>query len=306
MIVDAHMHIWNRLHGSIGGKIPLVGLTNGMIKIGETPMLGMPASHTDSTARAEWVIGEFDAAGVDLGVVVQENMDGEQNDYCLDTMRRYPGRFFCHALPDYFSPATFVAQCAALFAKGFRGIKVPGGHLAMANVAIDDKAFMPVWERMASEGQVMSVDLSEGEGQVPAMENILRHFPKLKVAVGHFGMVNRKGWPGQVNLCLHENVYMESGGIIWLYRNEGYPFPGAINAIKYAKREVGIQKLMWGSDWPRTMVDFTYRQSIEFVRSSTELSESDKEAFLGGNAKKLYGLSEPGAKRAAAKLITDG
>ena len=30
MIVDAHMHIWRRLHGKIGNKTPLVGLGNGL------------------------------------------------------------------------------------------------------------------------------------------------------------------------------------------------------------------------------------------------------------------------------------
>jgi predicted TIM-barrel fold metal-dependent hydrolase len=306
MIVDAHMHIWNKLHGSIGGKIPLVGLGNGMIRIGENAMLGMPASHADCTARAEWVVAEFDAAGVDTGVVVQENMDGEQNDYCLRTMREFPGRFFCHALPDYFSPQSFVQQCSALFAKGFGGIKVPGGHLAMANVAVDHKSFMPVWERMAAEGHVMAIDMSEGDGQVPPMENILRHFPNLKVAIGHFGMPTRRGWPGQLRLCRHENVYMESGGIIWLYRNDGYPFPNAMKAINEAKKEVGIEKLMWGSDWPRTMVDFTYRQSLDFVRKSDALSDDEKTALLGANAAKLYGLTTPSQVRKPVALITEG
>jgi len=306
MIVDAHMHIWNRLHGKIANRIPLIGLGNGMIQIGDNKMLGMPASHLDSTARAEWAVAEFDAAGVDSAIVVQENMDGEQNDYCLESMKKFPGRFWCHGLPDFFQPSTFASQCDSLFAKGFKGIKVPGGHLAGANVAIDDRAYMSVWEKMAASGYVMAIDFSEGDGQVAAMENILKACPKLKVAIGHFGMPNRKGWPGQLNLCKHENVYMESGGIIWLYRHEGYPFPGAIAAIKQAANAVGWDKLMWGSDWPRTMVDFTYRQSLDFVRNSQEIGEKEKALFLGDNAARLYGLSKPSAQRPVAALITEG
>jgi predicted TIM-barrel fold metal-dependent hydrolase len=307
MIVDAHMHIWNRLHGSIAGKTPLVGLANGMIKIGEgKPLLGMPASHMDSTARAEWVVAEFDAAGVDAGVVVQENMDGEQNDYCREAMARFPGRFFCHALPDFFQPAGFVKQCDQLFAQGFRGIKIPGGHLAGAGVAVDDPAFLPVWDRMDQQGFVLAIDLSEGEGQVPQVENILTQFPGLKMAIGHFGMPNRKGWPGQLRLCRHEGVYLESGGIIWLYRQEGYPFAGAIAAIREAADAVGWEKLIWGSDWPRTMVDFTYRQSLDFVRKSAEISDSHRDLFLGENAARLYNLPRPTAIRQAVPLITEG
>lgn len=61
----------------------------------------------------------------------------------------------------------------------------------------------------------------------------------------------------------------------------------------------------WGSDWPRAMVDFTYRQSLDFVEASGEFTESEKSAFLGGNAARLYGLSgidEP----ARLALITEG
>lgn len=306
--VDAHMHIWTKLQGRIGRSIPLVGLANGMIRIGDgPPMLGMPATHLDSTARAEWALAEFDAAGVDAGVVVQENMDGEQNDYCAETMRKHAGRFWCHGLPDYFSPATFTQQCDRLLGQGFRGIKIPGGHLKMAGVRIDDDAFMPVWKRMADEGQVLAIDFAEGQDEVPQMQNILRRLPKLKVAIGHFGMPTRNGWPGQLMLCKeHESVYLESGGIIWLYRKEGYPFPAAMKAIRQAADAVGIEKLMWGSDWPRTMVDFTYRQSIQFVRDTALLSACEKELFLGENAARLYDIPHPAQARKAATLITEG
>ncbi len=306
MIVDAHMHIWRKLHGKIGNKIPLVGLGNGMIRIGDAEMLGMPAAHLDCSARAEWAVAEFDAAGVDAGVVVQEYMDGEQNDYGLEAQRKFPGRFFVHALPDFFKPKQVARQAAKLFARGFKGLKLPGGHLAMANVALDAPAFMPVYEQMADEGHVLAVDLSVGVAQVPMMENILRRFPKLRVAIGHFGMPNRKGWPGQLRLCRHENVYIETGGIVWLYRAEGYPFRGAIKVIRQAIKEVGIEKLMWGSDWPRTMVDFTYRQSIQFIRDEKSLSDAEKRALLGENAARLYRLKELKKTRKAAALITEG
>ena len=119
-------------------------------------------------------------------------------------------------------------------------------------------------------------------------------------------MVTRNGWPGQMELCNYENVYMEMGGIIWLYRNEGYPFPGAIDAIRRAVDTVGAEKLMWGSDWPRTMVDFTYRQSLDFLRSSDMLDDAAKAYMLGHNAARLYGLPKPGVTRSPVPLTTEG
>ena len=54
------------------------------------------------------------------------------------------------------------------------------------------------------------------------------------------------------------------------------------------------------------MVDFTYRQSLDFVRQSEALSKEEKTAFLGGNAARLYGLAEPERPREPVTLITEG
>ncbi len=304
IIIDAHMHIWERVDGRVAGEKTVVALEGGRIRIGDDEMLGMPAHMTDCAARAELVIGEFDAAGVAAGVVVQEYLDGPQNDYLLEACARYPGRFFVHALADFFRTDTVAGEAFALFDQGFRGLKLCAGHL-LGKVALDDQRLFAIWERMEAEGLVLAVDFSEGQEQVLEFERMIANYPQLKVAIGHFGMPNRDGWPGQLHLCRHENVLLECGGIIWLYRSEGYPFSGARRMIREAVNEVGIGKLMWGSDWPRTMVDFTYRQSLDFVLFDESLNEQEKQAFLGGNAVELYDLRGAQEKQ-RLPLITEG
>ena len=48
---------------------------------------------------------------------------------------------------------------------------------------------------------------------------------------------------------------------------------------------------MWGSDYPRTITAITYRMSYDFILKSREMSDADKAAFLGGNAKRFYGFT---------------
>jgi L-galactono-1,5-lactonase len=304
MIVDAHLHTWNRLDGTIGGQLPVTPLAGGMIRIGDRELLGVPAYMLDCQARAEYVVAEFNAAGIDTGVIVQDYMDGVQNDYLQEVLARFPGRFFAHALPNYWDADRVAREADELFRRGFQGLKMPAEHF-LGKLRLDDPRLMPIWQAMEETGRVLAVDLAEGEVQVAEMENILASFPKLCVALGHFGMVNRDGWPGQLKLCHHDNVYLETGGIIWLYRHEGFPFPGALDAILRAKLEVGMEKLMWGSDWPRTMIDFTYRQSIDFVRNAEALTEEDKGLLLGDNARRLYRLPEPESPRRPVALITE-
>lgn len=90
--------------------------------------------------------------------------------------------------------------------------------------------------------------------------------------------------------CRNPNVFIESGGITWLYNSEFYPFPSAVKAIREAADLVGIDKLMWGSDYPRTICAITYKMSYDFVVKSNAFSDEEKAAFLGRNAVKFYGF----------------
>ena len=83
---------------------------------------------------------------------------------------------------------------------------------------------------------------------------------------------------------------IESGGITWLFNDEFYPFHGAIKAIREASDLVGMDRLMWGSDYPRTITAITYRMSYDFVVKSNELTSDEKRLFLGDNARRFYGF----------------
>ena len=103
-------------------------------------------------------------------------------------------------------------------------------------------------------------------------------------------MVTRPQWKEQIKLAHHPHVRIESGGITWLFNDEFYPFKGAVRAIREAAELVGFEKLMWGSDYPRTITAITYRMSYDFVSKSTELTEREKALFLGENARSFYGF----------------
>ena len=66
----------------------------------------------------------------------------------------------------------------------------------------------------------------------------------------------------------------------------------AVKAIRTAIDICGIDKLMWGSDYPRTMTAITYDMSKDFVEKSDGLSEEEKRKFLGENAEKFYGFGK--------------
>ena len=78
------------------------------------------------------------------------------------------------------------------------------------------------------------------------------------------------------------------GGITWLYNSEYYPYPSAVRAILEARDICGMDKLMWGSDYPRTMTAITYRMSWDFVVKSPLMTDAEKHLFLHENAHGFY------------------
>ena len=157
---------------------------------------------------------------------------------------------------------------------------------------LNNEEMMQMFHSMEERNVMLSIDLADGATQVSEMEEIIQECPRLKIAVGHFGMVTRPGWKEQIRLARYPNVMIESGGITWLFNDEFYPFKGAVKAIREAADLVGMEKLMWGSDYPRTITAITYKMSYDFVVKSSELTEEDKRLFLGENARNFYGFTD--------------
>ena len=170
----------------------------------------------------------------------------------------------------------------------FDGIKICAGRLTDKNLLNHLHPF----EIAAKNGKFISIDLADGDEQTEMMQKISEMFPDLKIAIGHFGMVTRDKWQKQIELAKNPNVFIESGGITWLFNNEFYPYPSAVDAIIEAASIAGFDKIMWGSDYPRTMTAITYLMSLDFVIKSDKLSEENKKLFLGENARKFYGFTD--------------
>ena len=279
-IIDAHSHLWLRQDTQIDGK-PIKTLKNGRsLFFGEEVQM-LPPFMIDGKNSAEVFLSNMNYAQVGAAVVVQELIDGNQNEYLTKVQKQYPDRFFCMGM------AWSLDEAKAVLEAGLKGIAFPGHrmHEPLQN-------FMPVFKFMEKNGLVLSMCLGDDEHQICEMREVIQECPNLKVAIGHFGLVSTPSFRSQVMLArCGENVMIESGGITWLYNSEFYPFPSAIQSIKEAADLVGMDRLMWGSDYPRTITAITYRMSYDFVLKSKEMIERDKAMFLGENAKQFYGFT---------------
>ena len=292
IIIDAHSHLWLKQDTIVNG-LPIYTMKNGRsMFLGEERQM-LPPFMIDGRNTAEVFISNMDYAQVSAAVVTQEFIDGCQNDYLHDVAQRFSNRFFVCGLCEFRQPG-FAAQARKLIDDGFPAIAIPGHRLQTPNgrVMLNSDEMMQMFHYMEDHGTILSVVLEGGDTQIGEMEDIISECPRLKIALGHFGMVTCEGWKDQIMLARHDNVMVESGGITWLFNDEFYPFHGAVRAIREAADLVGMDRLMWGSDYPRTITAITYRMSYDFVVKSDLLTDDEKRLFLGENARKFYGFKE--------------
>ena len=292
LIIDAHAHLWLHQDAQVEGK-RIRTLKNGKSEfMGEIRQM-LPPFMIDGRNTAEQFLANMDYAQVSAAVVTQEYIDGMQNDYLAEVQGKYPNRFFCCGMVDAREPG-FYPHAEELIVKGFRAIKIPAQRLVTSTnrTSLTCEEMMKMFRLMENKKILLSIDLADGVEQVDEMNEIISEYPSLRIAIGHFGMVTRKGWQEQIKLARHKNVMIESGGIVWLFNREFYPYPSAVRAIKEAAELVGMEKLMWGSDYPRTIVAITYRMSYDFIVKSNLLSENEKQMFLGKNAETFYGMQK--------------
>ena len=283
MIIDAHSHLWQRQDTTVDNwKICQMERNKSRsLFFGEERQM-LPPFMIDGKNTAEVFLSNMDYAQVGGAVVVQEIIDGNQNDYLERVQANHPDRFFCMGM------AFSKEEAEGCHARGFRGIALPAHRLKESLLSL-----MPMFRYMEEKRMILSICLADDEKQVGEMAEVIQSCLELKVAIGHFGFVTMPTFRQQILLCREgENVMVESGGITWLYNSEFYPFPSAVRSIKEAAELVGMDRLMWGSDYPRTITAITYRMSYDFIAKTNELNEEEKKMFLGRNAKTFYGFGE--------------
>ena len=274
-MIDAHVHLWEKQQGLVNG-LPVYGLGGGRSQFGAVVRQMLPPYMTDGVNSAERLLSCMDFAQVAGAVVTQEYIDGNQDEYLRRVRKENPIRCRVTAL--------YEEKPLPDSLDGFDGIKLCGGRMKEKDLTKCEGVFA----RADAEDKFIAIDMADGDTQCASLREMAEQYPKLRIAVGHFGMVTVPGWQEQIRLARLPSVFIESGGITWLFNSEYYPYPSAVRAILAARDICGMDKLMWGSDYPRTMTAITYRMSWDFIDKSPLLTDGEKRLFFHRNAEAFY------------------
>jgi len=307
MIIDAHVHIFRSVAGRVG-EGPVEGAGYGQVSIGGRMIRLMPPLCERTTHTAEMLIAHMDWARVDKAILLQGPFYGDWNRYVLEAAEKFPDRLVPAAHLDPWAETSRKRFDVDIARNGFVAVKLecseptglmgihPGASLASPNVAW-------LWDELERLGIALVLDLG-GVGsssyQTDAVRRIALDHPKLSIVIAHLGQPTPavaasptmlRMWKGQIELGRLPNVWFDTASLPAYFADEGWPYPGARRFIEAAIEQIGVGKILWGSDIPGLLSHATYPQLLQLARHHLEsLGEDGRALVLGGNAARVFGI----------------
>jgi L-fuconolactonase len=149
-------------------------------------------------------------------------------------------------------------------------------------------------------GTAAELGLVVSLGLPPTWQSDLRQvaiaFPSLPLLVHHLGFAPmttttfERDFQGVLDSANLPNIYVKVSGFQYSLREHwDYPYPEVHARIfQPLLAAYGVDRLIWGSDFPAARASLTYRQSLEVVRTHAEgLDARALEQVLGGNVENL-------------------
>jgi len=222
--------------------------------------------------------------GVTRGVIVQPSFLGTDNSRMLAAIAQQP-----HALRGVavVAPEVTVPELQALHAGGVRGVR-----LNLSGVRDDESAMRDIptqWWSALIEAD-LHLELHTDVGRVATL---LPHVPRdIVVVLDHFAKPELiSGNDATVSAVRARNAL---GGATYVTLGGAYrqSVPNASRCAEIAalwRDEVGIKRLLWGSDWPCTNHEHAANYVALFDALSAWLPDTgDRHVALSENANSIY------------------
>ncbi|MBC8430759.1 MAG: amidohydrolase [Desulfobacteraceae bacterium] len=238
---------------------------------------------------AQEIVAAMDRQGVDKSVIFGFPWKNSQtfikhNDYILEAVARYPQRLIGLCCLDPFSRDA-VTEARRCLEGGLSGI----GELAFYQSGIDDKTLdklAPLMQICRDKDLPVLIHTNEPVGHMypgktphtlKQIYDLIKKFPENVIVLAHWGggifffALLKK----EVKASLG-NVYFDTAASPFLYAPEIY---------RYAKDIVGLDKILFGSDFP-LIKPARYFKELDM----SGLSKAEIESICGLNAAQLFKL----------------
>jgi L-fuconolactonase len=277
-VIDSHHHIWwvaNRPHAW------------------STPQLQRQLDRDFTPAELH---GEMRQAGVDGTVLIQSLNDLQETQEYLDIAIATP---WIRGVVGWVPLDNPMEVEAAIDVLRERGPLVGIRHLIKVGeeASLLQPSFFQSLALLARAGLVFET-IPIDPGQFEAALKIAEKFPGLTYVMNHLGRppVEKNGWEPWASFIKRaaalDNVAMKFSPGLALIEHWNWSTEEMRPFTDHVLESFGAGRLLAGSNWPVILPGGTYQDVWKgLVDLTSECSDSERAAILGGNAERIYGLT---------------
>ncbi|MCW2291115.1 putative TIM-barrel fold metal-dependent hydrolase [Pseudomonas sp. BIGb0408] len=253
----------------------------------DLPMVANRRYSPDYDALVEQYLEHLDRHGLSHGVLIQPSFLGTDNSFMVEALRRYPQRLRGVAVVD---ASISEAQLDELAASAVVGIR-----LNLIGKALEDYTG-PEWAalfgRLARRG--WQVEIQRG------IDDLAQVVPAIvatgvNLVIDHFGLPtggidpHKPGHQAFLNLLGDSRVWLKLSAA---YRSRSDQTQAAAALAQVRGAAGGIERFLWGSDWPNTQFEDRTDYAEQFTLIEALLPDAaERNRVLVDNPARLFGFT---------------
>ncbi|WP_278683183.1 amidohydrolase family protein [Paraclostridium bifermentans] len=298
-IIDAHIHLVERIAGFCRrGELRAIGDGKARWANGDIMDL-IPSGYGDKDFTTEALIRFMDDNSIDKAVLMQGSLYGFQNEYTYEACIKYPERLKGACTVDPFAENALEVLNRLVNKLNFKIIKLEvssgGGLMGYHDkFSIDGEKMSKIWEVANNNNLTMVLDIGDhtmNSYQPEAIRNMALKYPNLKIVVCHLtapSAGDEDKLKNTLEILNLPNISFDLAALPLINAPEKYPFLQTQNFIKIAKKIVGTNKLIFGSDSPMAAKLNSYKEISNYLIESNIFTQKELEDIFYNNAFKVY------------------
>ena len=297
-IIDAHAHVVQYIAG-FTSRGELRGVGGGRARYADGSEFQMIPEKFGGSFTADDMISVMDGNGVEKAVLLQGQFFGFQNEYTAEAVKKYPNRLIGARSYDPFCAKAEDVKRRLFHELGFKAVKfeVSNGSGLMAYhlpIDLDGEVMNACYRHAADNGLTVVMDIGRPRNccwQVDALAAVVKKYPSVTFVICHLLAPQRTDVAllgGALSKLARPNVYFDLASLASNQQPETYPYPTAVEHLETAKRVVGSDRLMFGTDMPSNLCRDTYAHLTDYIKLSGVFTDSELEDIFYNTANAVY------------------
>lgn len=232
----------------------------------------------------EALLFQMEHSGVEKAVLVQYG-GNYHNDYELECVRRYPGRFAAVVLVDTNDPGA-PEELERWTREGAVGVRL---NASVRSPGADPLA---IWRKASELGLVVSCSGRLEDFASEGFRRLVEELPQLPMVIEHLGGVRPEPeldyalFRKMLSLARYPHIYIKLPGFGEVLprpaRFGRETFGGPPLAVRLAYEAFGARRMMWGSDYPPSGGREGYANALYHPLKRIEFFTSDDREWIFG------------------------